>query len=183
MGARFSPPVHTGSAAHSLLYNGYLVFTGGKLAGEWCWPPTPPRFEFKERVQLYSSSGPSKQVTGWTLPFTVSEWDYARSKKWEVYWWMENGKDIEWSKSLINVRCCPRVSRGWLGEATRITSPWQPIFGSALQAVTNQTQRSVTNLTEMFTELEEMKNVQERKWNEANVRKEDINSWYLTGPS
>ena len=25
----------------SLLYNGYQVFSGGKAAGAWCWPPTP----------------------------------------------------------------------------------------------------------------------------------------------
>jgi len=25
----------------SLLYNGYQVFPGGKVAGAWCWPPTP----------------------------------------------------------------------------------------------------------------------------------------------
>jgi len=25
----------------SLLYNGYLVFPGGKAAGAWRWPPTP----------------------------------------------------------------------------------------------------------------------------------------------
>jgi hypothetical protein len=24
-----------------LLYNGYWVFAGGKVAGAWCWPPTP----------------------------------------------------------------------------------------------------------------------------------------------
>jgi hypothetical protein len=26
---------------HSLLYNGYRVFPGGKAAGAWCWPLTP----------------------------------------------------------------------------------------------------------------------------------------------
>jgi len=25
----------------SLLYNGYRVFPGGKVAGSWRWPPTP----------------------------------------------------------------------------------------------------------------------------------------------
>jgi hypothetical protein len=28
------------SGPPSLLYNGYLVFPGGKEAGAWCWPPT-----------------------------------------------------------------------------------------------------------------------------------------------
>jgi hypothetical protein len=83
----------------------------------------------------------------------------------------------------INVRCYPRISLGWLGEATRTPSPWRPIFGSAFQAVNYQPQPSVTNLTEMFRELEEMKDVQERMWNEAKGRKEDQNRRYLTGPS
>jgi hypothetical protein len=37
----------------SLLYNGYLVFPGGKVAGAWRWPPTPSTAEVKERVQLH----------------------------------------------------------------------------------------------------------------------------------
>jgi hypothetical protein len=40
----------------SLLYNGYWVFTGGKTAGAWRWPPTPSRAEVKERVVLYPYS-------------------------------------------------------------------------------------------------------------------------------
>jgi len=37
----------------SLLYNGYRVFTGGKSAGAWPWPPTTSSAEVKERVELY----------------------------------------------------------------------------------------------------------------------------------
>jgi len=53
----------------SLLNNGYRVFPGSKAAGAWRWPPTPSSTEVNERVQLYlySPSGTSWPVLGWTL--------------------------------------------------------------------------------------------------------------------
>ena len=57
----------------SLLYKGYLVFPGGKAAGPWPWPPTQSKAEVKERVELYlySPSGSSWPVLGWTLPLPL----------------------------------------------------------------------------------------------------------------
>jgi hypothetical protein len=58
----------------SFLYNGYRVFPRGKTAVAWRWPPTPSSAEVKERVKqyLYSTSGPSWALIGWTLPFPRS---------------------------------------------------------------------------------------------------------------
>ena len=69
VGAIFSAPVQTSWGPPSLLYNGYWVFPGGKAAGAWRWPPTPSSAEAKERVglYLYSPSGSSWPVLGWTL--------------------------------------------------------------------------------------------------------------------
>ena len=54
----------------SLLYNGYRVFPGGKAAGAWRWLSTPSNAEVREGedLYLYSPSGPSWPVLGWTLP-------------------------------------------------------------------------------------------------------------------
>jgi len=52
-----------------------LGLSRGKAAGLWRWPPTPSSAEVKERVELYlySLSGPSWPVLGWTLPLPLLE--------------------------------------------------------------------------------------------------------------
>ena len=58
---------------YSLLYSGYRVFPGGIAAKEWHWSPTLSSAGVKEKVELYlfSPSGPSWSVRGWTLPYVV----------------------------------------------------------------------------------------------------------------
>jgi len=70
---RTRPDRPWGPTSH--LSNGYRVFLpGGKSAGTWRWPLTPSSAEVKERVELYvySPSGLSWPVLGWTLPFTFT---------------------------------------------------------------------------------------------------------------
>jgi hypothetical protein len=49
--------------------------TGGKTAGSWRWPPTPSSAEVEEIVELclYSPSGPSWPVLGWSLPLQIND--------------------------------------------------------------------------------------------------------------
>jgi len=51
----------------------YRFCTVGKAAGAWRLPPTLSSLEVKERVELYlySPSGPSWLVLGWTLPLPL----------------------------------------------------------------------------------------------------------------
>jgi len=62
------------SGPPSFIYNGLLVFPGGKAAGVWRWPPNPSSPDVIERAELclYSPSGPSGPVLGWTLPLPLS---------------------------------------------------------------------------------------------------------------
>ena len=57
----------------SVLYSGHRVFPGSKTAVVWHWPPTSSSAEVKERgeLYLYSPSGFSWPVLGWTLPLPL----------------------------------------------------------------------------------------------------------------
>ena len=69
LGARFSAPVQTDSGLTQPTAQWVLsLFSGGKAAGAWRWPPTPSSAEVKERVELHFPSGPSRPVLGWTSP-------------------------------------------------------------------------------------------------------------------
>ena len=48
----FRTPSYRPWGPPTLLYNGYCVFPGDKVAGAWRWPPTPYSAEVKERVKL-----------------------------------------------------------------------------------------------------------------------------------
>jgi hypothetical protein len=73
--ARFSAPVQTGPGAHPASYTvGTGSFQGVKLSGRGVDHPPPSSVEVKERVELYlySPSGSSRPVLGWTLPVTFT---------------------------------------------------------------------------------------------------------------
>jgi len=70
-GARFSAPVQTSPGAHSASYTmGIGSFPGVKQPGRGVNHSPPSSAEVKERVELYlySPSGSSWPVLGWTLP-------------------------------------------------------------------------------------------------------------------
>jgi len=69
VGARFSPPLQTDPTSHPASYTmGTGFFPGVKRPGGGVHHPPPARAEVKERVELYlySPSGPSCLVLGWT---------------------------------------------------------------------------------------------------------------------
>jgi hypothetical protein len=73
VGARFSAPIQTGPGAYPASCTmGTGSFPGVKQLGRGVDHPPPSSAEVKERVELYlySHSGPSWPVLGWTLPFT-----------------------------------------------------------------------------------------------------------------
>ena len=80
----WGPPNH--------LHSEYRFFPGGKVAGAWCWPPTPSSAEVKERVKLYfcSPSGSAWTVLGWTISFTYIIYNCGRglnNTNWRTVSW------------------------------------------------------------------------------------------------
>jgi hypothetical protein len=72
VGARFSAPVQTGPGAYPASCTmGAGSIPGAKRPGRGIDHPPPSSAEVKERVELYlySPSGPSWPVLGWTLPY------------------------------------------------------------------------------------------------------------------
>ena len=72
----------------SLLYNWYRVFFPGvKRLGSGVDHPPPSSAEVKERVELYlfSPSGPSWPVLGWTLPLPFR----VQAGSWSLRTWSE----------------------------------------------------------------------------------------------
>ena len=71
---RFLAPFHTGHGAHPASYTmGTVSFPGAKRPERDADPSPPSSTEVKKRVvlYLYSTSGPSWPVLGWTLPLRV----------------------------------------------------------------------------------------------------------------
>ena len=75
--------IQTGNLSNTILYRyrctsmlgreyrlwSYIFYDSLHFPGAWRWPSTPSSAEVKEKVELYlySPSGPSRLVVGWTL--------------------------------------------------------------------------------------------------------------------
>jgi len=95
----------------SRLHIGYWVFSGGKMAGGWRWPPTQSSAKVKERVQqyLYSPSG---------LSWPVLEWPYLYLYLYLVVFWFLTcaASSSEWTNFF---KWMPkRLSGGYRGGHT-----------------------------------------------------------------
>ena len=104
MVARFSAPVQTGHGAQPASYTKCTgSFPGVKRPERGIDHPPPSSAEVKERVEiyLYSHSGPSWPVLGWTLTLILLTWRI---------WWAPNN-DSKWQMGFnsafkeLNITC------------------------------------------------------------------------------
>ena len=102
VGARSPAPIQTGPGAHPASYSmGTGSFPGVKRPGRGIDHPPQSRAELKERVELYlySLSGRSWSVLGWTLPSLLPSSKSQKHVKLEV----ENDENKLW-KCIPNFR-------------------------------------------------------------------------------
>jgi hypothetical protein len=113
VGARFSAPVQTGPGAHPASYKmGTGSLPGVKWLGRGIDHPFPSSVEVEGRVGLYiySPSGPSLPVLGWTSPLHLLWW-------WIVQAW--NGKILgphDWKNTGLCELC-------WQSDGHHVLGP------------------------------------------------------------
>jgi hypothetical protein len=98
-GARFSAPVQTGSEAHPASCTmGTGSFPGVKWPGRDVDHPPSFSAELKERLELYlySPSGPSWSVLGWSLPLILYD-----NRWWESVWLREGNRFVEYEVTRV----------------------------------------------------------------------------------
>jgi hypothetical protein len=98
-----------------LLYNGYWIFPGVKRPGHGVYHPPAYSADVKERVQLYlySISGPSWPVIGWTVPIPLLKYQIsAKSVHWEPSCCMAGGGG-RWGTYIHTRTDGQRASQTW----------------------------------------------------------------------
>jgi hypothetical protein len=118
VGATFSAPVQTGRGAHPASYTmGTGSFLGVKRPGRGVDHPPSSSAEVKERVELYlySSSGPSWPVTGWSYVWHCRQRDMSSALLTQLtnvhicftvivfckfIWWLGGGHAVGWGTAL-----------------------------------------------------------------------------------
>ena len=111
VGARFSALVHIGPGGQPASCKN-RVFTAGKAAGAWRWPPTRTycQSQRKSRAISYFPSGPSWPVLGWTVLYFYCMCIYSTG---------------ETALTFTNTAFCPHsvfMCFMWIWEQTAIIS-------------------------------------------------------------
>jgi hypothetical protein len=112
VGARFSVSVQTGPGAYPASCTmGTGSFPGVKRPGRGVDHPPPSSAEVKERVELYlySPSGPSWPVLGWTLPLTPDgSCRYDAVMRQRGIYGDNDDNSARWQLSLLSSQCVKR---------------------------------------------------------------------------